>query len=108
MKSASWSLVTESVTMVLPGACSAAMAAASAISRLRPSSVPSASTAPARSTSVSKISPRSQPPVSTARRRLSIASLFSGFGTWLGKLPSGSRYTLAEISAPSGASTRVA
>ena len=66
-------------------------AAATATSLFRLISLPLLSTAPPRSTSVSKITPRSAPDSLTASQIESIASLASGFGTWFGNIPSGSR-----------------
>ena len=79
------------VTIAVPGCSRSSMAEMSAMRRLRLSSSPFESTAPARSTSVSKMTPKSAWLSSTASRMLSIASGSSGFGTWLGKRPSGSR-----------------
>ena len=73
--------------------------------RAEKAKIPVLATAAARSTSVSKIRPRSAPFAVTARLMLSMASLFSGLGMWLGKLPSGSRNWLPLQSAPRGSST---
>ena len=81
----------ESVTTVPPGHCSKAIAEASATKRLRLISAPVLSTAPPRSTSVSKITPRSAFAFTVALHTDSIAFLSSGFGTWFGNIPSGSK-----------------
>ena len=76
-----------------------------AIRRFLLSTLPPLSTAPARSTSVSKMMPKSALVSMTASTILCMASLFSGLGMWLGKVPSGSRNWLPCVSAPRGART---
>ncbi len=98
------SLVTESVTIVVPGSLSFKIAPSSAIRVFLFISLPSLSTTLALSTSVSNIIPRSASAARVALQTASIASLFSGFGMWFGKLPSGSKNTLPSVLAPSGES----
>ena len=97
-----------SVTTVVPGLSSAIKAAAMATMPFRLISQPFSSTAEDLSTSVSKMRPKSVSASLTREQIASIAFLSSGFGAWFGKVPSGSKNWLEEMSAPRGSSTFVA
>jgi len=97
--------VTESVTIVVWGCSSNIIVDIRAIRAFLFIGLPLGPTIAALSTSVSNIIPKSPLLSSVAWQILAIASLFSGFGIWLGNIPSGFKNWLPSVSAPSLANT---
>ena len=102
------SVVIESVTIAEPGYSLRIITDINAIRASLLIGLPYLSTIAALSTSVSNIIPRSLLFLITAWQIDSIASLFSGFGIWFGKFPSGFKNWLPLVLAPSSSNTLLA